>query len=63
MSYTAMQEQLDVCREINAALINKLAAINAALNDLDFNDDGQDPFWAACGRIDSILNGREVKKP
>ena len=33
MSYTAMQEQLDVAREINAALIRKLSELTALAYD------------------------------
>ena len=62
MSYNAMQEQLDVCREINAHLVKKLAAINAAIAKLGNDDWGDGDCREACGHIDSILNRKEVNK-
>ena len=57
-----MQEQLDVAREINAALIKKLSAIHLEIRDLDFDVDDDDQFYAACVHINELLQGREVNK-
>lgn len=60
MSYDAMQEQLDVAREINAQLVKKLAAIYAEINGLDFDRDDNIEFYRVCININDLLHGREV---